>query len=192
MKRTITVLLIALMLICCTNITAYALTTPSPGDTLSINGDAVRITQAGTYIITGSGSTTNTITVDPNIEGEVNITLNDVHIDVSATNACAFSIGAGTTVNLTITGTNLLKSGFKAGLHVPSVTVLKIDGAGSLEAAGKGGIHFGPAGIGGNANTGCGDITINGGTVTATGGMNQVSAAAATSLGAILRSTAVP
>lgn len=179
MKRTITALLIGLMLICCTNITALAVTTPSPGETLSINDDSVQITQAGTYTITGTGVTTNTITVDPNIVGDVNITLSGVNIDVHATdNACAFLIGHNTKVNLTLTDStvNTLISGKNmAGLKVPSNAALNIDGTGTLNV--QGGLNaagIGGAGIGELADKENGSITINSGIINAIGGANCI------------------
>ncbi|GHT67330.1 hypothetical protein FACS189452_04840 [Bacteroidia bacterium] len=98
------------------------------------------------------------------------ITLSGVTIDVSATtNACAFDM-TGATVTLTLSGTNTVKSGSsKAGLQVPSSATLTITAANTsqtLTATGGGG----GAGIGGGAGASGGTITINDGTVGATGG----------------------
>jgi 5-enolpyruvylshikimate-3-phosphate synthase len=67
--------------------------------------------------ITGDAQTASTITVAGAIA--VNITLSKVNIDVSGiTGSCAFSIGSGSTVNLTLTDDNILKSGVAyAGLY---------------------------------------------------------------------------
>lgn len=139
------------------------------------DSNAVTISKAGNYVISGA-STLKGITVDGSITGSVNITLVDVSIDVSGTSgACAFSIGANSTVNLTITNsalsTNTLKSGANcAGLRVPSTSTLNISGSGSLTAAAsnKG------AGIGGDQScANCGTVTISGGTVIATGSLQS-------------------
>ena len=84
--------------------------------------------------------------------------------------ACAFSVGSGTSVNLTLSGTNTLKSGYYyAGLAVPGGAALTITAASSDgELYATGGEHG--AGIGGgDAGTG-GTIIIKGGSITATGG----------------------
>ncbi len=94
-----------------------------------------------------------------------NITLNGVNIDASPNNACAFDM-TGAVVNLTLTGDNILKSGWNyAGLKVPSGAALTIGGTGSLSATGG----WCGTGIGGGNGAG-GTIIINGGTVAATGG----------------------
>lgn len=108
-------------------------------------------------------STTNTVTVSAG--SVVDLSLNGVSI---STGACPFSIAAGSTVNLTLYSTNTLSSsGDSAGLGVPTGATLNItsDSTGALSATGSGT----GAGIGG-AESSCGTVTINGGTVTATGG----------------------
>jgi hypothetical protein len=129
------------------------------------------ITQSGYYHITGNGETTDRIqVVGGNISAD--IVINNVNINVSGTSdAVAFDANTdnneGVTVNLTINGTNTLRSGGnKAGFHVPANTTLVIGGTGSLSVAGG---NYG-AGIGGNDADGAGTITINNGTVTANGG----------------------
>ncbi len=117
-------------------------------------------------------STSNTIAVNGSLSGTVNITLNTSNIDVSGTpDACAFSIGSGTTVNLTLSGSSSLTSGSNsAGLHVPvgaALTVIK-NSSGSLSATGG----STAAGIGGGYEETAGTITIEDGTVSATGGMS--------------------
>ncbi len=113
-------------------------------------------------------STGNTIAVSGSITDAVSITLSGVNISASG---CAFSIGSGTTANLTLTGTNTLESGYKsAGLHVPAgaaMTVIK-SSTGSLSATGG----SEAAGIGGASGETGGTISIEDGTVTATGGMS--------------------
>jgi hypothetical protein len=128
----------------------------------------IDITQNGTYYIIGNGTTsTYRICVyGSNITAD--IMLKNINIDVSATtDALAFDAGENNTVNLTLEGTNTLRSGRnKAGLRVPSNTTLVISGGGSLNMTG--GVNG--AGIGGNNNESAGSITINDGTVTANGG----------------------
>ncbi|MEA4932263.1 MAG: hypothetical protein VB071_01530, partial [Lawsonibacter sp.] len=79
---------------------------------------------SGTYTISGA-TTAGKIVVTTG--ATANITLNVVDIDVSGTeSACAFDI-AGATVNLTLGGTNTLKSGRgAAGLRVPTGASLTI------------------------------------------------------------------
>ncbi|WP_348982858.1 cell wall-binding repeat-containing protein [Desulfosporosinus sp. Sb-LF] len=135
------------------------------------SGDMLKIIQT-----TASTATTNTIVVNTSGDKTVNITLSDVNIDVSATsNSCAFEIQDNSVVNLTLTGSNTLKSGVdknvtgknKAGLQVQTkggkTATLTIDGTGTLDVTG-GGLG---AGIGGGEGGSAGVITINGGTITA-------------------------
>lgn len=118
---------------------------------------------------TKTTATTDTILVAKDISA--NITLNGVNIDVSSTNsACAFKIADDSigNVNITLEGSNVLKSGsWRAGLQKNGTYgSLTIGGTGLLTAIGG----SDGAGIGGGD---CGDasnITITGGTVTATGG----------------------
>ncbi len=143
----------------------------------SINDRSVAITEPGNYVITGSGGTSNTIMVNGGVgsaENPVNITLSNVNIDVSPAEGCAFLIGTSSYVNLTLRGSNTLKSGgYYAGLNVPEGATLTIDeDAGtaaedSLAAAGEDG-----AGIGANRMDGIyggngGTVIIHGGIITA-------------------------
>ena len=69
---------------------------------------------------------------------------------------------------ITLEGTNTVKGFYEdyPGIHVPEGKTLTIEGEGSLNASDNGY----SAGIGGGDNLSCGNIVINGGTVTATGG----------------------
>ena len=127
-------------------------------------GGVLTITGNGTYTIgmrSGVSSTTaESIIVLPNVNA--NITLSSVNINRS--DNCAFDI-SGATVNLTLVGNNVLRSGSgRAGLEVPNGSTLIITTAstGSLAATGGSG-----AGIGGGSGRSGGNITINGGTITA-------------------------
>ena len=160
--------------------------TLSIGDGSIVIGDGT-VTQNGTsltynsngYIITGSGTTTNTISVTG---GSHNITLSGVNIDVSNEGniyygvcPCAFSISSGASVNLALGDTNTLKSGRgRACLEVPEGALVSIAGTGSLTAVGGNSDDMSGdcsgAGIGSGYDTGCGIVNISGGTITATGG----------------------
>ncbi|MCL2297624.1 MAG: carbohydrate-binding domain-containing protein [Proteobacteria bacterium] len=178
-----------------------------PGYTYAVGGTAsgvtvyvVTITENGYYTLTGT-VTTKRVVVQSGLTN-VNITLNN--LDITRTlgyvtgNYCAFSM-AGATVNLTLVGTNTLRSGQTcAGLRAPGGSILIIGGAGTLNAyggtnsagigagydgsTGAGGVITinsgtinangeGGTGIGGSSYYSGGNITINGGTVTANGGV---------------------
>lgn len=134
-------------------------------------GGSVSITKSGTYSVTSAGDTTpNNITISGGITAY--LTLDNADIDVSAKpGTCAFAIGSGSTVYLTVTGSNTLKSGLScAGINVHNGTVLQItaDSSGTLTVTGgdKG------AGIGGGGGSTCGTIRIGGGTIVANGGVH--------------------
>lgn len=96
-----------------------------------------------------------------------------VDIDVhNVSDACAFSITSGASVELVLAGPVTLKSGSgKAGLSVPAgvaVTISATKRSGVLHAEGG----SSGAGIGGASNTAVGSITVLGGTVEAVGGSN--------------------
>ncbi|NLB10415.1 MAG: carbohydrate-binding domain-containing protein, partial [Clostridiaceae bacterium] len=119
------------------------------------------------YITITGTSTSNGIKIDELLKTGTNIILKDVNIDQSSNNESAFNMN-GANVNLTLIGTNSLKSGIKrAGLGAPDGSTLIIDGSGSLEATGK---DFG-AGIGGGLRQNGGTIKVTGGTIIATGGI---------------------
>lgn len=93
-----------------------------------------------------------------------------VDIDVhNVSDACAFSVASGASVELVLAGPVTLKSGSsRAGLSVPTgaaVTISATDRFGALSSEGG----SSGAGIGGSNTTG-GNITILSGTVEATGG----------------------
>ena len=121
----------------------------------------------------------NTITVINNIADKVlNLTLKDVKIDVSDTGGqtgipekAALSVQGKGNVEIELDGDNELKSGTQsAGLEKTSTGTLTLkddnNEAGSLTATGG----FNSAGIGGGYLGDGKNITITGGTVTATGG----------------------
>ncbi|WFE86555.1 InlB B-repeat-containing protein [Parabacteroides chongii] len=158
-----------------------------------INSGNVTITEAGTYRFENYEGANKVIVNAP--DKEVDITISGLKIEISKGPNCAFEIQAGT-VNLTLEGTNVLKSGnLKAGLQVLEGSTLTIKGDGELNVTGGSsgaGIGVGNsgavgsiiiqggtvnanggssgAGIGGGSSKAGGDITITGGTVNATGG----------------------
>lgn len=126
------------------------------------------INTAGTYKIIGTRSTTsNNIVV--NVDGVVDLTIENVNISTNGSNGAAFDITQGT-VNLTLSGKNTLIStdGRKAGLRVAektSLTITEASNGSSLQAQGH--QFYGGAGIGSNQYETAGAIIINGGTIRA-------------------------
>lgn len=146
----------------------------SEGEQL-INAGSVEIGDCGGscegHKIVGNGQETpNTITVTG---GPHDITLENVNINVSGTSeACAFDM-KGAQVNLTLKGSNTLKSGqFKPAILTGRNGALAIDGSLDDTLTAYGGQEA--AGIGGGRNDNDrgteahgGSITINGGSITA-------------------------
>lgn len=146
------------------------------GEVEYTNGSGFTLTASGTYEISGtwrgtlaSGTTKKAvITVPSGVTAK--ITLNYVSINVNDTDyACAFSVEANGTANITLSNMNALASGFtRAGLEAPEHATVTIGGGDGDSLTVNGG-NFG-AGIGGGSGNGGGNIIINGGTVTANGG----------------------
>ena len=133
----------------------------------SYNASLGILTVYGDVKIHGTGAATTDRIVMAN-GTNANVTLDNVNIDVSVDGGVAFDT-KDAQVNLTLTGTNSLKSGEnRAGLQVEGSSSLVItqESTGSLNAFG--GDYA--AGIGGGNKAKTGNITINGGTITATGG----------------------
>ncbi len=122
--------------------------------------------------------TTDTILVQSGITA--NITLNGVNIDVeSIDGACAFEIAGSATANITLHGTNELKSGKgRAGIQVQTdgsqtATVnITAQSTGELQIDLESGIGGG-AGIGGSMWYDGGNINIYGGTIYASGALGS-------------------
>ena len=153
----------------------------------------IKVTHAGFdggYIIIGNDDVL-LITGTSDAEKDYGITVESgtakvIFKDVSITRAndCdkpPVRMVSGATLYLSLAGTNVLTDGrntsggsstsdgeTNAGLHVPEGATLIIDGEGALDVNGGNT----SAGIGGGKSVACGNITINGGTVTATGGSN--------------------
>jgi len=117
-------------------------------------------------ILTGKGNANTHITV---ADG-ANVTLKNCDV-TDITNDSAHK-WAGITLEgdgtIVLEGTNKVKNGYEdyPGIYVPQNKTLTIYGSGSLDASSNG---YG-AGIGGGYRISCGNITINGGTINATGG----------------------
>jgi hypothetical protein len=140
------------------------------GDTgYTYTEEILTITGNGTYTIGMNNGFTSSIFDRITVAAGVNanITLSGINIDVSRmNNVCTFDM-TGATVNLTLTGDNVLKSGEqRAGIEAPDGSTLVITGSGSLAATGS----SWSAGIGGTRDNSGGNISITGGSVTATGG----------------------
>ena len=138
---------------------------------ISFTNNTLTITGNGTYTIDMrlgvTATTADRIAVSSGVNAD--ITLNGVNINVSSTSGvCAFDM-TGATVNLTLVGDTILRSGSaRAGLQASAGSTLVITAAstGSLTATGG---NYG-AGIGGGQNGAGGTININGGSITATAG----------------------
>jgi len=120
--------------------------------------------------ITGSVSNGRRIEIAYNAVG-VNITLEDVTVEgLLGNNPSALLLNDGAMVTLNLVGDNRLitNAWTRAGIEAPHGTTLMIEGTGSLFV--NGGIGGG-AGIGGSSNQAGGNITINGGVITALGGV---------------------
>jgi len=145
--------------------TGGLLTFTQPGDYTVSMGNGITSTTADKIVVNASASTA---------ENPVHITLNNVDIDRSASGTCALDIQGSSAVSLTLSSGNKLTSGMSyAGLQVPLNATLVIGGTGSLTAkGGDGNVSNGGAGIGGSNKSTNGKITIDSGTITATGGIS--------------------
>ena len=144
----------------------FTVTGGTEGTDYSYDSNVLTINKGTALTISGTSTSSDTIVVK-SAEG-ADITLSGVDIDVSATSGkCAFDIDSDSSnVTITLEDANVLKSGkFCAGLQNKNSGNLTIKGNGSLTAVGG----DSGAGIGGGNNKSGSDITISGGTVTATG-----------------------
>ena len=120
----------------------------------------------------------HTVTIDTS-EGDVDVTFDDLKIDVSDKGEAAVTVKGGHDATIELDGDNELKSGSNnAGLEKNereskgTLTIKDDNGKdGSLTAeGGDGGGAGGGAGIGGKHESGAGNIEITGGTIKAVGG----------------------
>lgn len=115
----------------------------------------------GVFVVTGT-STTNKLVIKGDSGTAAKVYLNDLHITVSS----GAAVSVSENVDLYIEGSSVLQSGENcAGIQKEDDGQLTIDGSGSLEATGG----ESGAGIGGASGKPGNNITINGGTITASG-----------------------
>ncbi|SDP89882.1 hypothetical protein SAMN04515624_1661, partial [Eubacterium maltosivorans] len=152
-----------------------------------------KIPYSGNYTLSGGTAETaikNTVTVMPGYDGKTDgqdgyktITLDGLNIDVSDNiNSCAFTLSKqdgttpGVSVNLMLAANsaNSLKSGLNcAGLNVPDGASLTVDsdshtpGSLTAQSTDRYFVFSYGAGIGGGYDGNSGEVTINGGMVTA-------------------------
>ena len=134
---------------------------------VSVNAEGVQTatqggqTYTGVFVVTGT-STTSKLVIKGSSGTAAKVYLKDLHINVSS--GAAVSVSAD--VDLYIEGSSVLQSGENcAGIQKEDDGQLTIDGSGSLEATGG----ESGAGIGGAFHKPGNNITINGGTITASG-----------------------
>ncbi|HEX2946112.1 MAG TPA: S-layer homology domain-containing protein [Clostridia bacterium] len=198
-KRLLPVILILTLLICVFPVTASATEyTPADGETMDISacvsGDVITVGAGRSVIL--NGNSVNLTSVRITCEAGVILTLQNVVINNSASSGvCPLTFtGAGSRLILESGATSTLTGGTSApgisleapaelslenngvltatggtgcaGLQCPIGATLTVSGDGTLNATGKNG----GAGIGGAYKAACGSITINSGTVIATGG----------------------
>ena len=189
--RKILSVFMALLLVCSIPLSALAIEVDvtcgdvTIGDTQVTHTDSTNTTKTEDHdgSVTVKGSTDeNTITV--NVNTEVTVTLDNVTVD-NTNNAgeagMKVTTGEEGKVTVELEGDNTLKGGYEAaGLQTSnnqgSLEITDTDNDGSLTAIGGKGINEnqgGGAGIGGGAEEQGTNITISGGTITATGGSSQ-------------------
>ena len=134
---------------------------------VSVNAEGVQTatqggkTDTGVFVVTGT-STTNKLVIKGGSGTAAKVYLKDLHITVSS----GAAVSVSENVDLYIEGSSVLQSGKNcAGIQKEDDGQLTIDGTGSLESVGG----EGGAGIGGASGKPGNNITINGGTITASG-----------------------
>lgn len=147
------------------------------GDTAKYNSGINTVTNANGFIIAQHDSTSPTFWSITVTGGNTDITLRNVNISEKRFDfGCAFTIAPGASVNLTLSGKNILESSsLSPGICVPSGAELSINGTGSDSLTAISGGNA--AGIGGGNrkaiqnvdDSDCGKVNICGGTVTAIG-----------------------
>jgi hypothetical protein len=131
---------------------------------------ALDINSDGYYKIIGTGTPENRVVVVGGVNAD--ILIEDLTLDVSAFEGCAFQICPGAAVTLRLAGENFLKSGGDwAALAAPegaTLTITSAAGDGALSGYLRAVSCYGAA-IGGSRGEAGGNITINGGGIYAMG-----------------------
>ena len=145
---------------------------PTPGTTLDLSTVTADTTVADGYTITGTLA--NNVKIS--IADGATVTLKNASINADCTwtsgNYAGLNCLGDATITLEAGTTNTVK-GFNRtypGIHVPSGKTLTINGSGTLAASPNTtnvGMNATGAGIGGGVGLSCGNITIEGGTITA-------------------------
>ena len=121
-------------------------------------------------VITSSGKTENTVTINAETNATANVTLENVNIDTGTRGGAAITTSGEGNVNIELNGTNTVQSGnTHAGVEKKdngTLTITDEDKDGSLTATGG---NYG-AGIGGGYEGSGSNIAIEGGKVKAIGG----------------------
>ena len=121
-------------------------------------------------VITSSGKTENTVTINAETNATANVTLENVNIDTGTRGGAAITTSGEGNVNIELNGTNTVQSGnTHAGVEKKdngTLTITDEDKDGSLTATGG---NYG-AGIGGGYEGSGSNITISDGKVKAIGG----------------------
>ena len=145
--------------------------------TVSATVESQTVSQAGgsptvdnNPVITSSGKTENTVTINAEANATANVTLENVNIDTGKTGGAAITTSGEGNVNIELDGTNRVQSGnTHAGVEKKdngTLTITDENKDGSLTATGG----DGGAGIGGGASYHGSNIEISSGEVTAIGG----------------------
>ena len=149
------------------NITVNA--APGTDQTVSQAGSTPKVDT--NPVITSSGTTNNTVTIEAGKNATANVTLDNVNIDVSSDSKAAITTKGDGNVTIELEGTNTVQSGSNhAGVekdNTGTLTITDKDNDGRLTANGG----SSGAGIGGGYGKDGTDITISGGKVKANGGV---------------------
>ena len=144
------------------------------GDLSKLTGSEPEGFATATDGMTITGKLADGVNVKVTIAAGATVTLSDATINGTSDDIDAAYKHAGITclgkATIVLVGTNTVKGFYEnyPGIYVPEGSTLTISGDGSLDAKSNG---WG-CGIGGGAGISCGDITIEGGSITATGGEN--------------------
>ncbi len=140
--------------------------TRGTGATVDLSTKSVDYTAQNGETLTGTLASN----VKISIADDATVILNNVTITGTNSNSYPWAgISCEGDATIILSGTNTVKGFYEnyPGIHVPTGKTLTINGTGSLTASSNGY----SAGIGGGVNNSCGNIVINSGNITATGGV---------------------